>query len=539
MVLTAAQTTAFFTGPAQMALSARTYNQLATEGITSVEDLSEFEDADFKQLAYNLSHPPATLRAAPAAVAGGPAGPAVLVPTEPFVLGAKSLCHLKIAAQAVRYYESVQRPLTAGSMDFATTLRNFDTQWKALEEKIERDAPSVPKITKNVKVTSWVESFRDHLNQVYGVRNTPLAYVIRDDENVALPAPRLLNNQPHSADHGSIEGELIARISHTHATFRDDNQLVYEVLEAATRSTIYAASISPFQRAKNGRAAHKALVDQHAGQDKWEAELKWQENFMKTRVWKGNSNQSLEKFVEQHRAANIALQRCAQHIAYQLPNEHTRVRYLLDNIQCGDADVKAALSSIRLDTAGPNAMRNNFEAAVAFLLPVDPVARKRKEKGNRNGNATISSVGGATKGVKPSKGKSGVEFRYYKTAEYEKLNDDQKLELREWRKTQPDHHSHSGSKRKIDNDTTKNDSKRNKSWRKEIAAVFKEEQKKLEKTRAEEQSQLNEIKGLLSSVNLRGNSPAKQAKDNDTATVIATKLQGILKRNTTPGDSSD
>lgn len=537
MVLTAAQTDSFFTDAAQMALSARTYGHLATEGIVAVDDLSEFEDADFKQLTHNLSHPPATLQPAVAAAAGVAAQPAMLVPTQPYVLGAKSLRRLKIAARAVRYYDSVNRSLTAGGMDFANTLRAFDTQWKALAEKVESEEPLVPKITRNVKVTSWCESFRDHISQIYGVRKAPLTYVIREDVNVVLPAPRLANNQPFSVEHGSVEGELVARLSHGHAAFRDDNKKVYDLLEVATRSTVYAASISPFQRTKNGRDAFAALVSQHAGVDKWEAELKSQENFIKTRVWKGNSNQSMEKYVEQHRAAFIALERCAQHVAYQLPNEHTRVRHLLDNIQCSDPDVKAALSSIRLDTTGPNAMRNNFELAVAFLLPVCPVARKRKEnKGNQRGSAHISSVG-ANGGVKPSKGKSGVEFRYYKKSEYNKLSEDQKLELKEWRASQ-NGQSSSGTKRKTDNNDDDSDKKK-KGWRKEIASVFKEEQKKLEKARAADKSQLDEIRGMLSSVEYRNTTPANQAKANDAATIIATKLQGILKRNTKPGDSSE
>jgi len=46
--------------------------------------------------------------------------------------------------------------------------------------------------------------------------------------------------------------------------FRDDNAKVYYLLEEATRSTGYAASIKPFQRLKNGRGAWLALVAQYA-----------------------------------------------------------------------------------------------------------------------------------------------------------------------------------------------------------------------------------------------------------------------------------
>ena len=73
----------------------------------------------------------------------------------------------------------------------------------------------------------------------------PLAYVIRANEDVPAAAPPLQVGQPHSDAHGSIEGKLIARASHTHALFWDDNAAVYYALEEATHSTSYAASISP------------------------------------------------------------------------------------------------------------------------------------------------------------------------------------------------------------------------------------------------------------------------------------------------------
>ena len=84
-------------------------------------------------------------------------------------------------------------------------------------------------------------------------------------------------------------------------------------------------------------------------------------------------------------------------------------------------------------------MRNDFERAVAFLLPTDPV-----KKGRKRDAATISAVGaGATqatgksrrgKGVKRtsfkvSKGKTGVELRFHKWAEWDKLLEEQKAEL--------------------------------------------------------------------------------------------------------------
>jgi hypothetical protein len=58
--------------------------------------------------------------------------------------------------------------------------------------------------------------------------------------------------------------------------------------------------MKPFQRAKNGREAYLSIRNQYAGKDKWEAEIKQQDDLLHNREWKGQSNFTLEKFVSQH-----------------------------------------------------------------------------------------------------------------------------------------------------------------------------------------------------------------------------------------------
>ena len=210
-----------------------------------------------------------------------------------------------------------------------------------------------------------------------------------------------------------MESELIARASHTHALFRDDNSVVYYHLEEATRGTSYAASIKPFQKVKDGRGAWKALTSQYAGKDKWEAEIKCQEQLLHTRIWKWQSNFSLENFISQHRNAYVSMQASAEHVQYQLPNKHSRVGFLLEAIQCSDPGLQAAMASIKTDN-GPEGMRNNFEATASHLLPYDPVAKKRSS-GQKRESAQISSVmdPSPTTTKKPSIGKTGVHLHYY------------------------------------------------------------------------------------------------------------------------------
>ena len=223
-----------------------------------------------------------------------------------------------------------------------------------------------------------------------------------------------------------MEGELIARASHTHALFRDDNSVVYSHLEEATRGTSYTASIKPFQRGKDGRGAWKALTSQYAGKDKCEAEIKSKEQLLHTRIWKRQSNFSLENFISQHRNAYVSMQSSAVNVQYQLPNEHSRVGFLHEAIQCCDPGLQAAMASLKTEN-GPEAMRNNFEDTAAHLLPYDPVAKKRSG-GQKRGSAQISSGmdPSPTTTKRPSIGKTGVYLHYYKTGEYRNLTNEQK-----------------------------------------------------------------------------------------------------------------
>ena len=66
---------------------------------------------------------------------------------------------------------------------------------------------------------------------------------------------------------------------------------------------------------------------------------------------------------------------CAEHVQYQLPNEHSRVGLLIDAIQCVDTGLQAATASIKTDN-GPYGLQNDFERAVTHLLPYNPVAKK-------------------------------------------------------------------------------------------------------------------------------------------------------------------
>ena len=237
---------------------------------------------------------------------------------------------------------------------------------------------------------AWAEAFPDNLHRCIGVRNyVPLSYLIREDVTPTTPPPPLKTNYPHSEEAGSILDETILRSGHDHPNYKIDNAKLYSKLEEATRSTVYAASIKPFQRQRDGRKVYQAIINQYAGDDKWTQEVSKHDAMLHTNKWKGTGNFTLERFLAMHRNAFEQLTLASTHIPYQLPTSYTRVGYLLDEIETTDAELQAAMSGVRADKH-PKGKWFDFEKAVTFITPADPVARRLGSR--KRNSAEISGV---------------------------------------------------------------------------------------------------------------------------------------------------
>ena len=306
--------------------------------------------------------------------------------------------------------------------------QNFKEQWKALANRKDEDHPETLKITKALPVMKWTESFQDFLSCIVGIRTIPLTYVIRTNVDVApVAAPPIAAGHPHAEEFESLEDELVARASHNHAAYRKDNSQVYYLIEEATRTTSYAASIKPFQRCKNGHFAWFAIVLQYAGKDKWHAKWKKQDKLLHTTKWRGQSNYLLERFIGLHQNAYVSMLQCIKHVQYQLPLKMTRVIYLLNSIECDYAPLQAAMAFARCNET----MKNSFEATASPLMQHCPVAKKRNDSASRRSTANVSEATATDSTLRSGIGKTGVELRFHKMAEYKKLSKEQQDELRE------------------------------------------------------------------------------------------------------------
>ena len=84
-----------------------------------------------------------------------------MIPTLLFVFGARSCTRLTEASKMVRYYDTVNHTITLSNMTWSQTVKNFQVQWKALEDRKNNDNTDVSEITKTLPVLKWTETFRD------------------------------------------------------------------------------------------------------------------------------------------------------------------------------------------------------------------------------------------------------------------------------------------------------------------------------------------------------------------------------------------
>ena len=215
------------------------------------------------------------------------------------------------------------------------------------------------------------------------------------------------------------------------------------------------------------------------------------------------------------------MQQCAEHVSFQLPNEHTRVGYLLEGIQSMDPGLQAAMTSVKTDD-GLNGMRNDFEAAAAHLLRYDLVARKKAAM--KQPVAQISSVEevaevSGTAMMKESIGKTGLQW--HTNAEYKELTSEQKKAPSEWHERNPD--------------TKKGNEKRGKKRRgpskKQISAVVAKELKKLVGEKAKEDSNEADaeayIQAMVQAAIVKSSNNTREGEESGKSRVT---LKSILKQ---------
>lgn len=438
--------------------------RLTHEGVTDYASLLDFDRESIEALAKACTK---TISAVAEDTANGITAEAEVPSAN---ISSISIRRLVVAMHAVKYYDSIDRALSLDNMHYKNVLTGFKIDYESyvsLKKREEPDAPKVNDKEKEKKVIKWMPLFEDALSRTFGPRG-PLIYVLRTESAVTTEVDDPLQPNSHYGNSGSLLEELIQRLPHTGPIYKDDNKTVFMMISKAVTGTSVESTIKSFSRTKDGRSAYKALVANHAGDEKYRAIVKNRMNLLQNIKWNGRSY-PLEQHVSNHRTAVDDLNDCSEHIYNAVPNTAQRIEYLLESISCQDSSLQAAMGNIRADT---NNMRSDFEKSASHIIEVDPYRRATRQLPSKGKEANVSAVTFA------GRGETGVDLRWHPRKDFQKLTKEQKDELCAWQNTKEGKRlidaqrgeSNRASKRKGGKTSTSNES-----WRKKMKKALKTE----------------------------------------------------------------
>ena len=389
------------------------------QGMDDLEEISTFDEDDIKRLCYAVRKPGGTIP--------NPANPGHTMPDPGQSIPAISESRLKLVTYGAKLYGQVGRTISPDILS-RTRLNAFKLHKETVDNHTE--PPKFPPVSKTFGIMKMIDALPTHLQELNGVSGISLAYIIRPDVDALNPLPPLLNDVTWSGTNLSMMEELIAYAAHEGASYKADNATVYRLIQDAVADTSHISSIKPYQRSRNGRKAYEALVLHNMGNSKWEKVVEEAESMVTTRIFNGkNARYPLKSHIVKHREAHNDFERAAQFTQFAPPSEHTRVRRLLASIQSNEAAIVSAKTTILADIT----KRDDFELASDFLLLAAPSKKINNGQQHRISQVKRGRGGGGRYSGSGDKGKTGVEDRYYKREELNRLTDAQKTELQEMR----------------------------------------------------------------------------------------------------------
>ena len=98
--------------------------------------------------------------------------------------------------------------------------------------------------------------------------------------------------------------ELISYFPHEGPAYEADNAQIFNLLATALSGMSAMASITRYQRSRNGRQAYIDLVTHNLGSAKWEKTVEAAEQVLSSHVWnRKNSKYPLKVHIARHQEA--------------------------------------------------------------------------------------------------------------------------------------------------------------------------------------------------------------------------------------------
>jgi hypothetical protein len=329
----------------------------------------------------------------------------------------------------------------------ATGIKDFKSQ---IDENVNPDVDKAPKLSTN-KIFEFFDEFTEFLQEHVGsVSKRPLGYVVRTN---AMVKPT--NDDPAFGEADSTyptyHEEIYFRApiktvdangqitSTNDRHFNMDNQAVFKLVWDTVKGGDYVTHIKPFQRAKDGREAFKALYRALLGRDAVNNYIARAENKLSTLSLDGSKrkNWNFDKYVLAHKAQHNVMEKCQSLGLYRGIDEQSKIRQFhrgisdpkLDTVKASDSsNPKATFDGVVESYRSYMERHKENTKEVKHTLTIAAVSQ---QSGNR-GRDDTKKTGENADGFDPDKdySKFKIAQRYYKAAEWNKLSKGQRNYLR-------------------------------------------------------------------------------------------------------------
>ena len=116
-----------------------------------------------------------------------------------------------------------------------------------------------------------------------------------------------------------------SRLSHTHALYQLDNEMLFNLIEEDVRDSDHATMVEPFERQRDGHGSWLAMMGNHDGGDKWDQSIEHTEHYTNRRKWDGSASLTLESHIDRLKTSYIDLEAAADHVTYETSSEESLV----------------------------------------------------------------------------------------------------------------------------------------------------------------------------------------------------------------------
>ena len=420
----------------------KTIARLKSQGISTPADLFELEEDDITALSNAMSSKVYNDDGTVAA--------------KPCTLHWRQLKRIRNYAALADYCSTVRRNISPADVSWENVVRGFTDELKILTEKKKAEAKDAPVLKSGTPMTTFLRRLENHLSDQIGVLGTTCEYLIwlmtspLVDTTAPDQAPALQPGTLHAATRTSIADEIKARVSRTDPRVKQDDESLFNDLVTALKGTQYEGLAAPFRPGKEGAKFYHLLKSTHGHDEIQETEFDKYVKYFQSARWSGKNDGELSALFDKLRAILQNMKEIAATCPnVTLPTERQLVKYLLDIISCKEAEMVAYLAQVKIQDGTGKDYRNNFEEALSYLAtaPYEGKGKPSGRKRARFATPEISVINAdqddnslddearyqASLKLNGGIGKTDVELRYHKAAEFKKLTRAQRKELLEWR----------------------------------------------------------------------------------------------------------